>query len=1142
MELRHLQLNLIKVLKVPEFYEALRFEESYLWGEYLDHKKRRNSWVKLEREEPANLQEIADLWIIPFPASSARKVSGFDMWTKFTDLEAYQAITEQLESLYRTRNLEDSWGSEVERIYRILIATQRLKSNVLKDKLVFCHFAHKLCHVLLRDGSSERGASTSELVHSLGRFYTLRSGVLHKIVQYINRLRDLRSPVERSLDLSTLDDPRPLAMRRKGQGLYNEFLNERTHQYHVVAADFLSRCGDLDERKMGISTHHRWEYSAHSTYAYMYDDSEDVVTDEFVNSLFWMADRPDLEPQLAHEISHFYVRSIYDDLGESALKDAKGGFAGLIRSLSKVFFYYRQPYYQEDIFPLRDLHLIRELSVDLIAAVACPHAYLWAVFTELVGLDLFESLETPAKSCDLLALFQIENASSALSYSTSINRSDHLWSVRLLSLCDWVEEIDTESKSNPLAKSMVEGVRNTTIAVLDYVEARSPLNLAGGRGKKFILDLHEELSSVIKKHSVVNDARKIVETRHRTNAAALSHESVLLDNVLPIEIREAVVEQILSTKTDRVRSKKPDKPEKKLSDFVPINNRGTESLPDVLSKNALFLTRPDLSWTAFQMRSIEACQLALLDEEWSLVDQITQDFNPGQEWSALVLDISIWLNSYPGPKLARAAHVVGKELSIYASDLREDLERDLRHWLNGLPTGNLSAKSLVQITADPLIDKQRRTSLNTLFSCLEKRREQELSPRLLSLRSWLSCSALGKAESNVKVIKNEILDAFNYTSTGSEARTFLDNGVFIRINFSGARPYSGGSAEKSNLGTGFHLGSDWLNGSQESENGATEMQEREVRAGSVRDNKPRNWPLVYCPTLGRFDGIGLAPSPFEHFMPIPPPLNGTLLPISIRTERSFPIRLFPAGECGVDVEEPDFSQLCATLAIKLGARDDRLAACLRISRAVSGNLTSGDPFERMSRLVQIQDRLIMTDGDTDLVIFLFGEPQERLNHAFEISRILRDDFMVESCETLQASRCMSVFDPSHQDAKKYKLFAQIRLHRDTQSMGFVGFAENYLRNLRILKDNNGSTNAAWHSTPGRLDFEISIDGEIMSQCISHGFEFLDDEERSHTQILNLILGFHERAVREGVEATPKEDYLKFASVVDETITTIAQKL
>ena len=34
LELRHLQLNLIKVLKVPEFYEALRFEESYLWGEY----------------------------------------------------------------------------------------------------------------------------------------------------------------------------------------------------------------------------------------------------------------------------------------------------------------------------------------------------------------------------------------------------------------------------------------------------------------------------------------------------------------------------------------------------------------------------------------------------------------------------------------------------------------------------------------------------------------------------------------------------------------------------------------------------------------------------------------------------------------------------------------------------------------------------------------------------------------------------------------------------------------------------------------------------------------------------------------------------------------------------------------------------
>ena len=475
LEIRHFQCNVIFSLKLPILYQALRFEEDYLWGT--------PSWFSLFRDMPSpasELRKLANNWIVPFPILPEEIVDGNTIREKIAK--------NILEIIQRTLS-SGHWNSDALRHYRNLSILQILKSNILHDKLVICHTGWHTFSSYIENPGQESNSIDPNVI---AQFMIIRSAVTMRLNDYVGRFGDLQAQFDTSLDLSLQEDPAPLINRRHEQGFYTSFMSVRCQEIQDSIDSLLSEF-DLHGTDSAINQPppiiHRWRHDFTSTTEHLYDDvgqknsngSEKQrrrqINTQFINSSFWMPDRPDLLSSLAHELAHYNIYEKYGDAWSPSLDEKDDKFARLLKLLNHCLDCFQINHHNPKIIPADypESSLI-EISCDLIAASVEGHAYLYVLFLELTACgELAYLLEAPKKRFDL----DIHPNQYITIDPNTIGRS---WYYRLKLLCSWMKAIYHHPEEDNLIIIMVDGIDKIVDNILSYISNITPKMIENSQG------------------------------------------------------------------------------------------------------------------------------------------------------------------------------------------------------------------------------------------------------------------------------------------------------------------------------------------------------------------------------------------------------------------------------------------------------------------------------------------------------------------------------------------------------------------------------------------------------------------------------------------------------------------------------------
>jgi hypothetical protein len=381
------------------------------------------------------------------------------------------------------------------RHYYNLSLMQIIKSNVLFDKLVLCFWGYRAFGAGQRDSNA------------LADFFIVRSGVARRIHEYVARLGDLQAQLEAALDLSLQEDPPPLTVRRQEHGFYTSCAAMRCRELQANLDDLLKVIGAPPGPADKPLVMHRWTPSFMSgSYAYSdcfgrrgrgstFSASE---TARFINSSYWMPDRPDLLGILAHEVAHGDVRERYRSLRSPALDLQDDCMARLIKLLHWCFRAYgipSIPLATGGQFASSPGYAIQEIVADLFAASVEGHAYLYATLLDLTTSGIYELLLDPDQEVDI-------DLANRLHATVEPSRLDYSWYFRLRLLCAWLD-VTHHLPAGPLAATLVDGAKSVAGAIFDRLTQLSaqPEKMARVR------DLTDEMCRALR----YSEAAKVVK-------------------------------------------------------------------------------------------------------------------------------------------------------------------------------------------------------------------------------------------------------------------------------------------------------------------------------------------------------------------------------------------------------------------------------------------------------------------------------------------------------------------------------------------------------------------------------------------------------------------------------------------------------
>lgn len=256
------------------------------------------------------------------------------------------------------------------------------------------------------------GWARQEPLKRCGPFFLARTGIQHEIYRVVPRLGDLQRLHESSLDLAQTEPHRPIGTRRRLQGVYSRVLQDSARAWRDAISELLDahlgsnlRAEARADRQIRQVLTHRWLHDHSSRYHRLValgstrerrdPDRPDL---EFVNSSYWMPDRPDLQPQIVHETAHLALDRLLDiRVHPTRLDRFDGPLARLLTRwwsmiVGEITGTPRTP---EPWLPFRQPLHIAELAADLLAATVAGPAFLHALFLDLVGRDLERWLAVP---------------------------------------------------------------------------------------------------------------------------------------------------------------------------------------------------------------------------------------------------------------------------------------------------------------------------------------------------------------------------------------------------------------------------------------------------------------------------------------------------------------------------------------------------------------------------------------------------------------------------------------------------------------------------------------------------------------------------------------------------------------------------
>ncbi|MET0069736.1 MAG: hypothetical protein ABW096_06820 [Candidatus Thiodiazotropha sp.] len=315
------------------------------------------------------------------------------------DQTAYRQIVARLNQIWE----EGLWSDSHKDLYLVLKSSQQLKRQIFADRItLFLEGYDALrfnCHPSQRKADDEK----------LAELFLLRISVLSRSHSYLQRIGDLQQRLAQHLESAPAQYPRPSVHRRRMQGTYTQFLADRTVYLRQSMNILLSQLRGQNCQPYPSSTiFHRWEHNHTSRQDVFIDEIEEQESTggldknaknyqrriEFVHTGFWMLDKPDNQPILAHEVAHHALRQHYENLHPLwlATADDDDEFAQLMRRITKTLDSFLVPTKFEPWIAEQGLINPLEIACDLLALAVKGISYLYAFFLEAVGWGLEHSM------------------------------------------------------------------------------------------------------------------------------------------------------------------------------------------------------------------------------------------------------------------------------------------------------------------------------------------------------------------------------------------------------------------------------------------------------------------------------------------------------------------------------------------------------------------------------------------------------------------------------------------------------------------------------------------------------------------------------------------------------------------------------
>ncbi len=471
LEIRHLQTNIIHSLREPIFYQKLKKEEVFIWpsqqscdedsskddGNNSSADDRNEELVKYLEGPVSNPADTVAKNIKPFPSYPAN--------SNPTENDAEKIRLDNIWS-------KAGWSIEQKRNYHILRSLQTLKRNLIEDKLYFCWWGCRVFEINKNKHTTYNTHTTDNTHYTRvndAAFMMLRSAVFAKLRNAVRHLGDLQSQFEKSQDDSSLhDNPRPSLARRREQGIYSSHLSARSVQLIDEINLLLEAVADRDlvPSQSNDIVMHSWKHDFTSHYYRM-----DTQTSQnqhsnpihpnvsFIQTSYWMPERPDLQSVIAHEAAHLAIQSRLALLFEGHLVRGNTRFLKLLRQISHLLSIF---------FHGDSRHLLTEITADLLATATKGHAYIYAQFLETAGLGCEFMFDTPNQEYNLQAIEELGPHSGEFV-------KDLQWHLRLkLTIC-WLNQIHhTSFVDRPYHDTvMLEGIEELSDKMMRYLMTKN---------------------------------------------------------------------------------------------------------------------------------------------------------------------------------------------------------------------------------------------------------------------------------------------------------------------------------------------------------------------------------------------------------------------------------------------------------------------------------------------------------------------------------------------------------------------------------------------------------------------------------------------------------------------------------------------
>ena len=463
LDIRHIQTNLIHHLREPMLYRLLKYEEEHLWGNSDAFK------IHLSKHD-VDYKILSSVFVVDYPLLFSQEISQKNFY------EIPEPIKEVIKNI-RTRLIDlwtsGVWSLEKKRFYKILQTFQVIKRNILHDKLEICKCGFNSFAINNADKNS------SSLSESYCRFVLLRVAVIQRIWGYVERIGDLQDQFFSIEDMSIDGDTKPLLGTRREQGTYNSVLSDRCRDLSEEINNMLDDIGaqkspkwiNIEECKV---MHRRvYDFTSH---AERFQDEcfsngyKRLIS--FINTSYWMPDRPDLQSIIAHEVAHTAIFERYKDLSRESVYRANDHFGRLIKQLWHCYETYGLSLYESSDPSFRARRVLKEISCDLAAATIEGPSYLYALFLEISGQGLENIFYMPDDSYSLDIAINLEKfifEKEDFGYIL-----DRLWYYRLKLVCIWLRSISFRTELSPLEKLLFDGVEEVADKILDYLQANNP--------------------------------------------------------------------------------------------------------------------------------------------------------------------------------------------------------------------------------------------------------------------------------------------------------------------------------------------------------------------------------------------------------------------------------------------------------------------------------------------------------------------------------------------------------------------------------------------------------------------------------------------------------------------------------------------